>query len=629
MYNLNSKIKDVLKNPIGHDLFFNFLNEMNLIKYKDFIFNPLTLQMKLKRLMKLPNVNQELLEMICQKMNHYSGEVLTKPTGKIKKAWWKEAVCYQIYPRSFYDSNSDGMGDLQGIIKKLEYLKDLGVDVIWLSPIYDSPNHDNGYDIRDYQKILSDFGSLEDFDELLQTAHSMGMKLIMDLVINHTSDEHQWFKLSRLNDDLYKDFYIWRDKPNNWTSMFEGPAWTYDSSREASYLHIFTKEQPDLNWENPDVKQHIYDMVNWWLEKGVDGFRLDVINFISKEAGLPDGNQALGALTNLTGLEHYMYGPKVHDYLRELNEQTFSRYDVMTVGECPGIGYEMSKYFTHENRRELNMIFNFDHLYSEGRNKWDQSTYNLEHLKQTFFKFQQLETVYWNALFINNHDTPRMLYKILDGDDNRIPLSKMLALMMLSLRGTPYIYQGQEFGMMNKPFEHISQFRDVESLNVYKELLKEHSESEALEILNRGSRDHSRLPMSWSDQKNAGFSDVTPWIKNSDDYEWNNVAVQDLDQNSILNFYRKMIQFRKEHDALIYGKTIPYKPNDKGTMIYKRILDKEEYLIIINLEPRVKDISLSMKNHVHLLSTYASCNLLYKPYEGRIYKKVKSQTASG
>ncbi|MCH4889831.1 alpha-glucosidase [Acidaminobacter sp. JC074] len=556
-------------------------------------------------------------------MNHYHDESIDHTTGKLKKIWWKEAVVYQIYPRSFKDGDGDGIGDIKGIIEKLEYLKDLGVDVIWLSPIYDSPNDDNGYDIRNYKKILSDFGTMADFDLLLEEVHNKGMKLIMDLVINHTSDEHEWFKLSRLNDEIYQDYYICRDKPNNWQSMFGGSAWTYDESREAYYLHVFSKKQPDLNWDNPDVRNDLFQMVNWWLDKGIDGFRLDVINFISKETGLPDGNESLGKMTNLTGIEHYMYGPRVHDFLQELNRASFKDKDIMTVGECPGIGIELMKYFTHDNRDELNMIFNFDHLYSHGRDKWQQKPYDIEYLKHTLFKYQELGSPYWNTLFMNNHDTPRMLGKLLKDQKHKAALAKMLGLLSLTMRGTPFIYQGQEIGMNNPDFKHISQFRDIESINKYHELREtDLSEEAVIDLLNEASRDNARLPVSWSSEKNAGFSIHTPWIKNSDDYMEVNVEDQLLRKDSVLSFYKNMIQFRKEHKTLIYGKTVPYKANDKGVMIYERRLGKDVYLIIINLEEKTKDIGLSMKKYIMLLSSYETSNVLYKPYEARVYKMV-------
>ncbi len=623
MFSLESKIKDVLNNPVGYDLFFSLLNEMQIANYYEMIFNPVVQQLKLKSLVKIPSIDESILETVCMKMNHYCDEILEAGTGKLNKTWWKEAVVYQVYPRSFKDGNGDGIGDLKGIIQKLDYIKDLGVDVIWLSPIYDSPNDDNGYDIRNYRKILSEFGTMDEFDYLLNLAHEKGLKLIMDLVINHTSDEHQWFKLSRLNDEIYRNYYIWRDKPNNWKSMFGGSAWKYDESREAYYLHIFSIKQPDLNWDNPDLRKEVYAMVNWWLDKGIDGFRLDVINFISKEDNYPDGNVALGKMTDLTGVEHYMYGPRIHQYLQELNENTFSKYDVMTVGECPGIGLELSKFFTHQSRNELNMLFNFDHLYSNGRDKWKQEGYDIEFLKKSVFKYQKTSSPYWHTIFINNHDTPRMLGKLLKDNKYQAALAKMLCVMNLTVRGTPFIYQGQEIGMNNPEFKHISQFRDIETLNKYKSLKEEgKSEDEIIDILNKGSRDNARLPFSWSSKRNAGFSTHTPWIKNSDDYLEFNVEKQLLENDSVLNFYKRMIRYRKEHQVLIYGKTIPLKSNIKGIMSYERLLGKERYLIIINLEEKTKDINLSMKKYEMVISSYDVSNVLYKPYEARIYRQV-------
>ncbi len=622
MFSLNSKIKDVVNNPIGKDLFFSMLSEMNATQYYDLMYNKVIQQLKLKQLTKFPLIDQSLLEVICQKMNHYEGEVLNHSTGKLKKAWWKESVCYQIYPRSFNDSNGDGIGDINGIIKKLDYLKELGVDVIWLSPIYDSPNDDNGYDIRHYDKILKDFGSMYDFDRLLVELHLRGMKLIMDLVINHTSDEHEWFKLSRLNDEKYKDYYIWRDQPNNWQSMFKGSAWSYDESRDSYYMHIFSKKQVDLNWENEDMRNDLYQMINWWLDKGIDGFRLDVINFISKEDDLPDGNLKLGEVTDVLGLEHYMYGPKVHEYLKELNEATFSKYDVMTVGECPGVGLEMAKYFVHEDRNELDMIFNFDHLYSGTSNKWLETSYDINHLSESLLRFQDIGSSCWNSIFLNNHDTPRMISKLLKEDTHRLAVSKMLALITMTLRGTPYIYQGQEIGMMNPTFKSIDEFRDIESHQVYDQLIAEgKTPDEVIEILNNGSRDNSRTVMSWNDELNAGFSTGDPWIKVNDDYKSVNVKAQLNDCDSTYHFYKNLIKIRKENLTLIYGKTLPVHKKLADVMSFKRQLDKDEFLVVINLSDNTRDIPLSMKKYNLIVSNYADANVLYKPYEARLYKR--------
>jgi len=620
MYSLESKIKDVLSNPIGKDLVFMLLDEKGTSQYYDVIFNPVFMQLRFKHLRRLPFIDESLLKVICDKMNYYENENLQIHNGKVKKSWWKEAVCYQIYPRSFCDGNNDGIGDLKGIIAKLDYLKKLGVDVIWLSPIYDSPNDDNGYDIRNYKKIMNEFGSMYDFDRLLTEVHLRGMKLIMDLVINHTSDEHEWFKLSRLNDEKYKDYYIWRDDVNNWDSFFEASAWSYDESRESNYLHLFSKKQPDLNWDNREVRNDLYEMIKWWLDKGIDGFRLDVINFISKEEGLPDGNQELASLTGLRGLEHYMYGPKIHHYLREMYEKTFGHYDVMTVGETPGIGLEMAKYFVHEDRKELNMIFNFDHLHSS-RIKWEDKKYDVNHLKNTLLRYQGIGAGCWNSLFYNNHDTPRMVGKITSNEDHYEYVSKLLALIQMTLRGTPFIYQGQEIGMTNNKFDHVDQLRDIESINIYKDKIQTLSEKDTFSYINIACRDQARTPVSWDNSNYAGFSEVEPWIGLNHDYKVRNVKNQTEDPDSILSFYKRLIQIRKEELTLIYGKTQTVKSDKIDTMIYKRNLDKEEFLIVINISDTTKDISLSVKKYDLIISTYKDSNVLYKPYEARIYRK--------
>lgn len=622
MYTLNSKIKDIVKNPIGKDLIYMLLSEKDVTKYYDLIFNPLLQQFKFSHLKVLPFVDENLLNLICDKLNHYENETLQLHKGKIKKTWWKEAVCYQIYPRSFKDSNGDGIGDINGIISKLDYIKSLGVDVIWLSPIYDTPNDDNGYDIRNYKKILDEFGSMYDFDRLLAEVHLRGMKLIMDLVINHTSDEHEWFKLSRLNDETYKDYYIWRDEINNWASFFESSAWTYDESREKYYLHLFSEKQPDLNWENKRVRQDLYQIMNWWLDKGIDGFRLDVISFISKEEGLPNGHEDLAEMTGINGLEHYMYGPKVHEYLREMSQATFAHHDVMTVGECPGIGFEMSKYFVHEERQELNMIFNFDHLHVS-KNKWDMEPYDANHLKNSLLRYQSIGSGCWTSLFFDSHDTPRMIGKITNNPDYYISVAKMLCLMQMTLRGTPFIYQGQEIGMSNNYFNHLDQLRDLESINIYMANIESMSEEAVFKLINQACRDQARTPMSWDDSPYGGFSSHQPWIELNKDFETVNVKKQVNDPGSVLSFYKKMIKIRKEELVLIYGKTIPVKQSMKDIMIYKRKLDKNEVMIVINLSPQTKDIPVITKHYELICSTYENHNILYKPYEGRIYRSLK------
>jgi oligo-1,6-glucosidase len=402
----------------------------------------------------------------------------------MKRQWWKEAVVYQIYPRSFKDSNGDGIGDINGIISKLDYLKELGVDVIWLSPVYKSPNDDNGYDISDYRDIMDEFGTMDDWERLLEEMHNRGLKLIMDLVVNHSSDEHAWFVESRKSkDNPYRDYYIWRPgqdgkEPNNWESNFSGSAWQYDEATGEYYLHLFSKKQPDLNWENPKLRQEIYDMMKFWLDKGIDGFRMDVINFISKEEGLPDAPNPEGK-KYVSGGRYFMNGPKIHDYLQKMNREVLSKYDVMTVGEMPGVTVEEAKLYTSENRKEVNMVFQFEHvdLDSGPGGKWDLKPLQLKNLKENITKWQKgLEKEGWNSLYLNNHDQPRMVSRFGNDRKYRVESAKMLATFLHMLKGTPYIYQGEEIGMTNVQFESIDDYKDIETLNMYREKVIENGE---------------------------------------------------------------------------------------------------------------------------------------------------------
>lgn len=627
-----SRIKDVLDNPIGSDLFSMIAARAKL--GKGLIENPVVKNMKLKNLIKLSKgkVDEELIDTLCQKMNTYSKERVIQG-DTVAPAWWKEAVVYQIYPRSFMDSDGDGVGDLNGIRSKLDYLKELGVDVIWLCPIYDSPNDDNGYDIRDYKSIMKEFGTMEDYDALLSEVHSRGMKLIMDLVLNHTSDEHAWFqKALQDKESLQHDFYFFRPQnedgtpPNNWGSLFSGPAWEYLEANKEWYLHLFSKKQPDLNWENPNLRHELYQIINWWLEKGVDGFRLDVINFISKQDGLPDGNETIAALAGIPGIEHYFFGPRVHQYLREMNLNTFGNYDVMTVGETPGIGIEMSKFFTDESRKELNLIFNFDHLETGGHERFDDYDYDLNELKEYHILWQtQYGKTCRNAIFFNNHDNPRLIGKIGADETQREVLAKMLAMMQFTLSGTPFVYQGDEIGMTNSVFNTISDFRDVESLNLYKELSGTLPEEKILEKLRAGSRDHARTPMQWSAEKNAGFTSGEPWIGVNPDYIRINAEQNRNDENSVYQFYKTLIALRKEIPALVYGDTIPVRKYNKDCFCYYKSYCTEKYYIELNLSGKHVTKIQTKDNRKILLSNYDYHNAKdLLPYEANLFKIVKS-----
>ena len=549
----------------------------------------------------------------------------------MEKKWWKEAVAYQIYPRSFMDSNNDGIGDLQGIISKLDYLKDLGIDVIWICPVYKSPNDDNGYDISDYQDIMSDFGTMEDFNELLSEIHKRNMKIIIDLVINHTSDEHPWFIESRSSKQNPKrDWYIWREgkdnkEPNNWESIFKGSAWEYDENTKEYYLHLFSKKQPDLNWENEDMRNEIYKMINWWLDKGIDGFRVDAISHINKEEGLVDMDNP-DNLKYVPSFDKHMNVEGIHDYLRELKENTFSKYDIMTVGEANGVKAEQATDWVGENDGKFNMLFQFEHI-----DLWNSSEFNLPNLKKVWNKWQvNLENDGWNALFIENHDITRIVSSW--GDDTRFlkESAKALGLLYFMHKGTPFIYQGQEIGMTNVKFNDINEYDDIRSINEYNQLINQGmSPKDALEHIWNTSRDNTRTPMQWDDSLNAGFSKSNPWIHVNPNYKYINVKEQLEDDDSILNFYKKMIKIKKSSECLIYGKYNLILEDDTNIFAYERILNDEKFLVICNLKSESSNYKyekLTLKYENLILSNYNVDahkdlnNFELKPWEARLYK---------
>ncbi|OJH18252.1 glucohydrolase [Bacillus obstructivus] len=557
-----------------------------------------------------------------------------------KKEWWKESVVYQIYPRSFNDSNGDGIGDLKGIMEKLDYLKELGVDVIWLSPVYQSPNDDNGYDISDYQSIMDEFGTMQDFEELLQEIHKRDMKLMMDLVVNHTSDEHEWFRLAKQSKDSpYRDYYYWKPgkngaEPNNWESVFSGSAWEYDEDSNEYYLHIFSKKQPDLNWENPKVRSEVFDTMKFWLEKGIDGFRMDVINFISKVPSLPDA-PALEGKKYASGADFYMNGPKIHEYLQEMNQQVLSKYDLITVGEMPGITVEQAKLYTGEGRNELNMVFQFEHvdLDSGPTGKWDLKQLQLSDLKASFTKWQKgLEQVGWNSLYLNNHDQPRMVSRFGNDDEYWLESAKMLATFLHFLQGTPYIYQGEELGMTNVRFPTIDDYKDIETLNMYNEKISEDKEnlSQIMNSIYAKGRDNARTPMQWSSGPNAGFTSGTPWIKVNPNYQEINAEQQLVDDHSIFQYYKKLIQLRKQHEIVVYGTYDLILPEHSEIYAFTRTLGDEKLLIILNFSDGQPEFEwpqeLEYEKKELLISNYSidqedeqeAFKLL--PYEARVYK---------
>ena len=504
------------------------------------------------------------------------------------KKWWKESVVYQIYPRSFCDSNGDGIGDIKGITSRLDYLKELGVDVIWLSPVYQSPNDDNGYDISDYQAIMEEFGTMEDFDEMLAAAHERGIKLVMDLVVNHTSDEHRWFVESRKSvDNPYRDYYIWRPakdgkEPNNWGSCFSGSAWELDPETDMYYLHLFSKKQPDLNWDNPTVRDEVFRMMNWWLDKGVDGFRMDVISLISKKPDLPDG---VPGINGYASFNEPANGPHVHEYLQEMREKVLNRADTITVGECSGVTLEEAKKYARSDGKELNMVFQFEHMDvdADGANKWSDKKMDLRDLKEVLTKWQKgLEDIAWNSLFWENHDQPRCVSRFGNDGKYREASAKMLATCLYMMQGTPYIYQGQELGMTNVPFENIEDFRDLDSINAYYELTGQgvFTKEEMMRFLRYKSRDNARTPFQWNDKENAGFTSGTPWIMVNPNYKEINAEEQMSREDSVFHYFQKLIRLRKEHEVIVYGTYDLLLPDSKEIYAYTRSLGEKKLLVV-------------------------------------------------
>lgn len=514
-----------------------------------------------------------------------------------KQEWWKEAVIYQIYPRSFKDSDGDGIGDIPGIIEKLDYLKLLGIDCIWLSPVYDSPNDDNGYDIRNYEEINREFGTMEDMECLIKEAHARGIKLVMDLVVNHTSDEHPWFVEARsAKDSPKRDFYIWREgrdgaPPTNWGSVFGGSAWEYNPATKDYYLHLFSKKQPDLNWENPELRQAVYDMMNLWVSKGIDGFRMDVINFISKDPRYPDGKKAEEQLYG-DGSPYFMNGPRIHEFLQEMHHNVLEGRDLMTVGEMPGVSVQEAKDYTGKKRNELNMVFHFEHMgLGDGpHGKWDHLPWKLTDLKQIMSKWQvELGDAGWNSLYWNNHDQPRVVSRFGSDEKYRVKSAKMLATCLHMMKGTPYIYQGEEIGMTNAPFSRIEDYRDIETLNWYQEAVNLRGEDlgSVMEAIQARGRDHARTPIQWSDTPGAGFTDGEPWIAVNPNYHEVNAEAALRDPESIFYHYQKLIALRHEHDIIIYGDFELLMPDDEKIFTYLRRFEGKTWLIVCNFSDEV------------------------------------------
>ena len=540
----------------------------------------------------------------------------------MERQWWHSSVVYQIYPRSFKDSNGDGIGDINGIREKLDYLKELGIDVIWLSPVYKSPNDDNGYDISDYCDIMDEFGTMEDMDNLLKEANERGIKILMDLVVNHTSDEHKWFiEAKKSKDNEYRDYYIWRDpvdgkEPNELGSVFSGSAWQYDETTGQYYLHLFSKKQPDLNWENEKVRNEVYKMMNFWVDKGIGGFRMDVIDLIGK---VPD--------EMITG-----NGPKLHEYLQEMNKAALEGKDLLTVGETWGATPDVAKLYSNPERKELSMVFQFEHIgldQIEGKEKWDVKSLELLDLKKVLSKWQtELEGQGWNSLFWNNHDLPRIVSRWGNDKEYRIESAKMLATLLHGMKGTPYIYQGEELGMTNVRFDDINDYNDIESLNMYKDRLsKGYSHNEIMESIYAKGRDNARTPMQWDDSENAGFTTGTPWLAVNKNYDKINAKQCLQDENSIFNHYKKLIDIRKNNDTIIYGDYKLLCEDDENIFAYVRELNGDKILVVCNFYD--KDVEFKFDGDFNyskvLLSNYNDSSkmiekLKLRPYEAVMYR---------
>lgn len=585
MLTLDSRIKELYRTPVGHDALAKVLLQLNLPE--SLVTGGPIANLRLRTVARLVcrkpgmgnsatiNFTADFFDALLHLVNSEPDEPLAR-RGGVSPKWWKEAVFYQIYPRSFCDGNGDGIGDLQGILSKLDYLKELGVDAIWLSPVYDSPCDDNGYDIRDYDRILQEFGSMEDFETLLAETHRRGMRLIMDLVVNHTSDEHVWYRQA-LEDPAspYRDYYFFRKDdgshtpPNNWTSFFSGSAWNYDAASDSWSLHLFSKKQMDLNWENPKVREEVIAMVNRWLDRGVDGFRMDVINYISKAEGLPQGNAAIGSLMGYPGIEHYYYGPKLHQYLREIRAKAFDPHHAFSVGETPGLGMKMCQLVTGEERGELDMVFSFDHLETPGHVRFDRYEYDLNYFRDYMIDWMEhYGDNCWMSLFYNNHDNPRMISKITEDASCHAALAKLLAVMQFTLKGTPFLFQGDEMGLANYAFTSMDQITDVEAKGYYAEHIRQESPEKVFSAILAGTREHGRVLLPWNEKQ-------PPWHR----------GLHQEPKADVLDAYRKLLRLRHSDQTFVYGE-FRVLCKKKNRFVYERALKDRVYRIDCNLGRR-------------------------------------------
>lgn len=517
----------------------------------------------------------------------------------MEKKWWQNSVVYQVYPRSFQDTDGDGVGDLQGIIQRLDYLENLGIDAIWLSPVYKSPNDDNGYDISDYQDIMDEFGTMADMDQLIEEGKKRNIRIIMDLVVNHTSDEHKWFIEAKKNkDNEYRDYYIWRDAvdgdvPNGLRSTFSGTAWEFDETTGQYFLHLFSKRQPDLNWENEKVRQEVYDMMNFWIDKGVGGFRMDVIDLIGK---IPD--------QEITG-----NGPKLHEYLQEMNQATFGDKDLMTVGETWGATPEIAKLYSDPKRNELSMVFQFEHVgldQQEGKEKWDLKPLAIADLKVALSKWQNsLGNEGWNSLFWNNHDLPRIVSRWGDDKEYHDQSAKLFAILLHMMKGTPYIYQGEEIGMTNYPISDISEAEDIETINMYNERIEQgYAKEDLIASINAKCRDNARTPMQWDDSENGGFTTGTPWLHVNPNYQTINVKTELADPESIFYTYKKLIELRKQNELVVWGDYQLLENTPDEVFAYIRELNGEKWLVVTNISAGTNEFEMPTEAKEIVIANY-------------------------
>ncbi|MCQ2508709.1 MAG: alpha-glucosidase [Dorea sp.] len=550
--------------------------------------------------------------------------------------WWKEAVVYQIYPKSFMDSNGDGIGDLPGITSKLDYLKELGISVIWFSPLYQSPQKDNGYDISDYQAIYELFGTMEEFDTMLSEAHKRGIKVVMDLVVNHTSDQHRWFIESKKSkENPYRDYYIWRDgkdgkEPTNWGGCFGGSAWKYDETTDQYYLHQFAVEQPDLNWENPVVRKEVFDMMTWWCEKGIDGFRMDVISLISKPAVYADGpintNDGYSAVGGITANGH-----RVHEFLQDMNREVLRKFDLLTVGECAGVTVEEAKRYANADGKELTMVFQFEHMDLDGdhHGKWTEKKLYLPDLKANLSKWQtELEGKAWNSLYWDNHDQPRIVSRWgNDSEEYRVTCAKMFGTCLHMMQGTPYIYQGEELGMINYPFTKLSEIDDIECRNAFQTLVydnKEYTEETMFRIVSHKSRDNARTPMQWNTSPNGGFTTGKPWLQVNPSYTYINAEAQVGDPDSVFSYYKQLVALRKQHEIIVYGSYELLCPADEKIFAYTRTLGEKKLLVVCNFsadELSLPEDVASLRENAKsvMISNYKEQGDVLRAYEATVY----------